>query len=209
MEDSLLFRILFVAIYALFAGVRFYYRGKNIGRESEKQYEKMDKSFIVLSVAIIGYFILIPIYLLLPDLISWADLGLPSLLRWLGAGVALIAVGLTFLTHRTLGSQYSAKLEIQKDHTMISVGIYSRIRHPMYMSMNIFTLALSLMSSNLLIIIFSVLVALPFPWIARKEEALLIERFGDDYRMYMKRTGRFLPSLRKFQEQDPSAGRAS
>lgn len=209
MEENLLFRILFVALYALFAGVRFYYRGKNLGRESEKQYEKMDKSFIVLSVAIIGYFILIAIYLILPDLVSWAELGLPSVIRWLSAGIALIAVVLTFLTHRTLGTQYSAKLEIQKDHTMISEGIYSHIRHPMYTSMNIFMLALSVMSSNLLLIIFSVLVALPFPWIARKEEALLIERFGDDYRMYMKRTGRFLPSLGKNQDDDLNAERTS
>ena len=29
-----------------------------------------------------------------------------------------------------------------------------------------------------------------------KEEANLIEKFGDEYREYMKRTGRFLPKLR-------------
>ena len=28
-----------------------------------------------------------------------------------------------------------------------------------------------------------------------KEEANLIEKFGDEYRDYMKRTGRFLPKL--------------
>ena len=28
-----------------------------------------------------------------------------------------------------------------------------------------------------------------------KEEANLIEKFGDDYRNYMKRTGRFFPKL--------------
>jgi protein-S-isoprenylcysteine O-methyltransferase Ste14 len=29
-----------------------------------------------------------------------------------------------------------------------------------------------------------------------KEEEMLIEKFGDEYREYMKRTGRFLPKLR-------------
>ncbi len=197
MEEERLFRILFVAIYALFAGVRFYYRGKTIGRESEKDYEKMDKSTIMLSMAILGYLILVIIYVILPDLISWAYVGLPTLIRWCAAAIALAGVGLTLLTHRTLGAQYSAKREIQKGHTLISEGIYNRIRHPMYTSFNIFSLALSLMSSNLLLIIFAILVAIPFPWIARKEEKMLLEQFGDDYREYMKRTGRFLPLIRK------------
>ena len=30
---------------------------------------------------------------------------------------------------------------------------------------------------------------------ARKDEAMLIERFGDEYRRYMQRTGRFLPHV--------------
>jgi protein-S-isoprenylcysteine O-methyltransferase Ste14 len=33
-------------------------------------------------------------------------------------------------------------------------------------------------------------------WRARFEEANLIARFGDEYRAYMQRTGRFLPKLR-------------
>ena len=197
MEDDLLFRILFLCTYALFAGVRFYYRGKTIGRESEKDYEEMDKSTLFLSIAILVYLALVIIYILLPDLIAWAYMALPSIIRWLGFGLALVGIGLTLLTHRTLGAQYSAKREIQKEHTIISEGIYSKIRHPMYTSLNIFSLAVSLMSSNMLLILFSFLVALPFPWIARKEESMLIDQFGDDYREYMSRTGRFLPPLRK------------
>jgi protein-S-isoprenylcysteine O-methyltransferase Ste14 len=30
---------------------------------------------------------------------------------------------------------------------------------------------------------------------APREEANLVERFGDEYRNYMKRTGRYLPKL--------------
>ena len=32
---------------------------------------------------------------------------------------------------------------------------------------------------------------------ASQEEAALIEKFGDEYRAYMQRTGRFLPGLRR------------
>ena len=196
-EEELLFRILFIVTYAVFASVRFYYRGKTIGRESEKDYTKMDKSTLTLSVAIIGYIGLVIIYMVLPDLIFWAQIGLPFIIRLCGVAIALIATALVFTTHRLLGAQYSAKQEIQKNHALISEGIYNFIRHPMYTGFIMFSLAVSLISSNLLLIIFSILVALPFPWMARKEEDMLTEQFGDEYREYMARTGRFFPPIRK------------
>jgi len=196
-EEELLFRILFVVMYALFASVRIYYRGKTIGRESEKDYTKLDKSAIALSVAILGYLGSVIIYVIIPDFIQWSYIALPYLIRWLGVGIALAATILVFTTHRLLGAQYSAKQEIQKDHALISEGIYNRIRHPMYTGFNMFALAVSLISSNLLLIIFAILLALPFPWMARKEEDMLIEQFGDEYREYMTRTGRFFPPIGK------------
>lgn len=205
MEEDLLFRILFVSVYVVFAGARFYYRGKNVGRESKKDYGKVNKSTLFLSAAILGYLGLVVVYVLLPDLIAWAYLSLPTLIRWLGFGLALIGIGLTLLTHRTLGMQYSARLEIQKEHNIITEGIYNHVRHPMYISLNTFSFAMSLMSSNLLLIIFSLLVMLPFPWIARQEESMLIDQFGDEYRNYMGRTGRFFPRIRGPKEDTPSA----
>ncbi|MHA1481155.1 MAG: isoprenylcysteine carboxylmethyltransferase family protein, partial [Candidatus Thorarchaeota archaeon] len=122
---------------------------------------------------------------------------LHSLIRWCGVGIALAATGLLLTTHRTLGPQYSVKQEIQKEHVLISEGIYNQIRHPMYTSFITFSLAVSIISSNLLLIIFAIIVALPFPWMARKEEEMLIEQFGQDYTEYMQRTGRFFPPFRR------------
>ena len=93
------------------------------------------------------------------------------------------------------------KQEIQKEHVLISEGIYNQIRHPMYTSFITFSLAVAIISSNLLLIIFAIIVVIPFPWMARKEEEMLIEQFGQDYTEYMERTGRFFPPIRK-QKQD-------
>jgi protein-S-isoprenylcysteine O-methyltransferase Ste14 len=38
---------------------------------------------------------------------------------------------------------------------------------------------------------------LPFPWIAGEEEQVLLETFGEEYREYMRRTGRFFPRIRQ------------
>lgn len=204
MEEELLFRVLFLSVYTLFASVRIRYRGKNIGRKSEKRNEGVGKAGIALALAILGYFASVALYLLFPDLIGWAHISLPTPVRWAGLGLALAGVLLIFITHHTIGEMYSARQEIQKKHVLITKGIYSRVRHPMYTSMNLFALAVSLMSSNILLMVFALLVALPFPWIARKEERMLLDRFGNEYKKYMKTTGRFFPRIRKRREEDPN-----
>jgi protein-S-isoprenylcysteine O-methyltransferase Ste14 len=147
-------------------------------------------------VAILGYFLTLGIWLVFPLLVLDFQMALPSVVRWLGGGLALCAIGLTVWIHRTLGKQYSAKLEIQQDHQLITVGPYRKIRHPMYTTLNLFSLSVSLISANLLLISFAILVVIPFYWITKAEEALLIEQFGEEYLMYMQTTGRFFPRLR-------------
>ena len=196
MDNELLFRILFVSIYAVFAGVRIYYRSQNIGRTSDKEFTQRTKAIIVLIVAILGYFLTLGIWIVFPSFIHSFQMALPSVIRWLGGGLALFATGLTVWIHRTLGKQYSAKLEIQKDHQLITVGPYSKVRHPMYVTLNLFSLSVSVISANLLLISLAISVAIPFYWIARAEEALLIEQFGEEYLAYMQTTGRFFPRIR-------------
>jgi protein-S-isoprenylcysteine O-methyltransferase Ste14 len=66
----------------------------------------------------------------------------------------------------------------------------------MYTIFIVFSIAMALLTLNLLIVLFSILISISFPSVARQEELMLIDTFGDDYRAYMKRTGRFLPRLR-------------
>ncbi|MHA1839862.1 MAG: methyltransferase [Candidatus Ranarchaeia archaeon] len=204
MVEEVLFRVLFVAVYALFVGLRVYYRGKTIGRKSEKDYTSFDAPMIVLSIAILGYLSLVILYILVPNMINWAHMDVPLVIRWIGVGLALTGVWLTFLAHHTLGRKYSARQEIQREHLLVTTGVYQRVRHPMYTGFNLLSLGLSVVSSNLLMMGFAVLLALPFPWIARKEEDMLLEYFGDRYREYLKTTGRFFPPLRMRNHKEPA-----
>ncbi|MFX1367332.1 MAG: isoprenylcysteine carboxylmethyltransferase family protein, partial [Promethearchaeota archaeon] len=186
MEEELMFKILFVVIYGAFAGVRIYYRTQNLGRTSEKEYTQITKSFAALTVAILGYFASIFLWILLPQIIFVFQLALPALIRWVGAGVAVISTAFLFWIHHTLGKQYSAKLEIQEEHQLITGGPYSRIRHPMYTIFILFSLSVSIISANLLLIMFAIFLSIPFHWITKIEETLLIDQFGDEYLEYMK-----------------------
>ena len=69
------------------------------------------------------------------------------------------------------------------------------MRHPFYLATALAVVANSLVTANWFLaltggIAFSLLVLR-----TRTEEEKLIERFGEDYKEYMKRTGRFLPRL--------------
>ena len=195
MDEEQLFRLLFVAIYAVFFGVRIRYRVESARREPERRQKSESWATKVLIVAILGYFASIILYLLDVPWVSWLRLALPTWLRWLGAAGAASSVVLVAWTHRTLGRQYSAEFAIQKDHVLVTTGPYARTRHPMYTGFNAFSLSLAVMSSNLLLLFFAFLVTVPFPWIAEEEERMLLDTFGDKYREYMRRTGRFFPKI--------------
>ena len=86
---------------------------------------------------------------------------------------------------------------VRKDSFLVSTGPYAIIRHPIYLGAFVFLAALSLVTANLLILLPSiVLLALLYTQIGG-EEATLIEKFGDEYREYMKRTPRFIPRFRR------------
>ncbi len=193
MDDEMLFRIVFIVTYVVFAGVRVYYRSQTLGRTSEKEYSQRTKAVVVLSLAILGYFASIGFYIVVPQWIMVFHLPLPSFVRWLGVGLAVFGIALIVWIHRSLGRQYSAKWEIQEQHELITEGPYSRVRHPMYTTFILFSLSVSLITSNLLLILSAIFVAIPFYWIARREEEILIDQFGNEYLEYMKHTGRFLP----------------
>lgn len=196
MDDELLFRFLFIAIYAVFFGVRIRHRVKSIRREPERRQKLDNWASKTLIIAILGYFGSIVLYLLDVTWISWSRLTMPPWLRWLGAIGAASSILLVAWTHRALGRQYSAELAIQKDHALVTTGPYARTRHPMYTALSMFSFSMAVTTSNLLVLFFAILVILPFPWIVRAEEQVLLETFGEEYREYMRRTGRFFPRIR-------------
>jgi len=85
---------------------------------------------------------------------------------------------------------------LKDDHKLITNGIYSRIRHPMYTAFWLMALAQALLLPNWIaglagIAGFGTLYLLR----VRHEEALMLAGFGEQYQTYMDRTGRLLPKL--------------
>lgn len=96
--------------------------------------------------------------------------------------------------HLDLGRSYSPTLQIFSGHTLVTRGIYTYVRHPMYTSLWLWSLAQPMLLHNWIAgwISFATLPALHL-WRIPREERMMLDTFGSDYRKYMERTGRILP----------------
>ena len=116
-------------------------------------------------------------------------------LRYLGLLLYATGNGLAFAALRSLGKQYSGYVTLQKDHQLVQRGLYSVIRHPIYLRALLVAIGIPLIFRSWLWILLLLLI-LPFVVVRiRQEERLLAERFGAEFEAYRHRTWRLLPYL--------------
>lgn len=128
--------------------------------------------------------------------LAWMKLLQPELMRVVYTGVGFAALLWQIRIYWTLHRFRSVARRAGKDHVFITAGPYRRIRHPLYVALFLFFAGLALVSAFWpFMILVSLLVPL-FIHTAVREEKTMIRRFGDEYRVYMKQTGRFLPRIR-------------
>ena len=99
------------------------------------------------------------------------------------AGIPSLA--LMFLSRRQLGASFSVRPEAR---ALVTTGLYARIRHPMYVFLDILLLSIIVVSGwKLLLVIWGALVVVQIIQ-ASREEKVLAARFGDVYAAYTRRT---------------------
>jgi len=126
-----------------------------------------------------------------------ADYRFRPLQGWFGAAAALAALTMFYLSHRELGRNWSISLDVRETHKLVTDGVYARIRHPMYTAFWLWALAQALLLPNWIaglsgLVGFGTLYAFR----VGREEKLMLDAFGDEYRAYMARTARLVPRLR-------------
>jgi len=106
----------------------------------------------------------------------------------LGTAVAAVAM-------QTMGSAWRIGVDWEERTQLISEGIYSRVRHPIYSGVLVACLGVFLMTASVFFLAVLLCYAAALWRQAVLEERYLEAQFGQEYYAYMKRTGRFFPKL--------------
>jgi protein-S-isoprenylcysteine O-methyltransferase Ste14 len=192
---EIIFRITFGILWILFFGVRLYFQRKVRGtREYDLVNAKQEKYFFMLFAVA---YLLLPLYFLTPW-IDFAHLPFPDWLRWIGAFVTCVGTALFGWAHQALGLNWTAVLALSKEQELVTEGPYRYIRHPMYTGFFTLGIGFFLLAANWMVgIIYTGTLLVMYLARVSREEEMMLDRFGDTYRQYMKKTGRLLPRLWK------------
>lgn len=150
---------------------------------------------VLLRLSGLALWLSILVYLVNPRWMSWAQVGVPTWLRWLGVGSGTVSIWLVYWLFSSIGTNITQTVAIKAGHRLVTHGPYRWVRHPLYSVGTLMFLSIALMAANWFIAAGSLVVLLLLTLRLPREEQMLILRFGDEYRRYMQRTGRYLPRL--------------
>ena len=132
-------------------------------------------------------------FMINPASMAWGSVPLPAAVRWAGVALVALTAPLLLWTLRSLGPNLTDTVVTRQAHTLVTEGPYRWVRHPFYDCMALFVMATALMMASWFVIVVGTLMFTLLAIRSRTEEEKLLERFGESYRAYRARTGRFLP----------------
>jgi len=196
---DIVFRLIVAAeLLALFS-VRAYYSFLCCGGTVQALRRGLEAISLTTTLAILAllHFGAVVAYIVWPSVLAWSALAVAEPIRWAGIVVSCAGAIGEIWAAISLGVGYSPLLRVTKEQKLITSGAYRWIRHPLY------AFGLPLMAgwgvgaanwfittTGLLVILLAMLVRVP------REEVMMLRVFGERYREYMDRTGRFAPRLR-------------
>ena len=192
-----IFRILAALILFTGMGISIYHRAKADRESGEKLSRKADGTVMMTIIRIGGLIMWLSpfVYLVNPGWMAWSKVGLPVWVRWLGVGIGVLNTLGIYWLFSSIGTGITPVSATRKEHKLVTNGIYKYIRHPLYTFGSSMFVSFGMMADSWLIAALGVLTFILMAIRTPKEEANLIEKFGDEYREYMKRTGRFFPKI--------------
>lgn len=198
-------RAVLVAFCALALPIGIYYRVKS-QTTGERLDRRQEGAFILATLRPLAAVLWLGLiaWLIDPRWMAWSALPFPAWLRWTGVLVLASAGALLVWTFRSLGKNLTDTVVTRRDHSLVSHGPYRWVRHPLYDATALFVVAVSVIAANWFLLMTGVVVLGLLVSRTRTEEQNLAARFGDRYRAYAGRTGRFLPRMgASAREPDP------
>jgi protein-S-isoprenylcysteine O-methyltransferase Ste14 len=192
-----LFRFFAALVFLSGLGISTYFRRKADSDTGEKVSVSDEGITMILALRLGGLLLWLSMigYLIYPPLLDWSKIGLADWARWLGVGTGIACVFLIYWMFSSIGNGITPTVATRRGHQLVTSGPYRWIRHPLYTFGTSFFLSFALMADSWFIALMAVLAIVLLSLRLPNEEAHLIEKFGDEYRDYMRRTGKFLPKI--------------
>jgi protein-S-isoprenylcysteine O-methyltransferase Ste14 len=195
MDDDAIFRwVLLVGLVILIPIAACHRIRAHTGEKLDRRQEGV---FILFTLRPVGLLMMAGLfaYIADPSFMAWSALAFPKWVRWLGAAIGVAAGVLMVWTLRILGGNLTDTVVTRREHTLITSGPYRWIRHPFYAAVALMALANGLIAANWFLLVAGGLLFGLLAVRSRREEDNLVARFGEQYRDYIRSTGRFLPRL--------------
>jgi protein-S-isoprenylcysteine O-methyltransferase Ste14 len=186
---------IFLIGFVVYLTVRGVYKQRT--KKLENVVSRVDTQERILMFVVIGTSFLLPLLYLFTPWLGFAEYRLPEWAPWCGTAVMIGALWLFWRSHADLGQNWSLSLEVRKDHRLITHGVYRSVRHPMYAAIFLWSIAQGLLLQNWLAG-WSSFATFTIMYILRthREEKMMCDFFGQEYRDYMEQTGRLFPRIR-------------
>ncbi len=152
---------------------------------------------LILSMLLLSPFFLIGAYLENLLLISqifpfWDNI----IISYIGFTLYLVGALLTLVARAQLGRFGTAELTTEDDHQLFTQGVYKYIRNPMYSGGLIATIGFCLVfRCIIMLIIMFIYTFLVYRMRIIEEERILLEKFGNEFEEYKKKTKNLFPFL--------------
>jgi protein-S-isoprenylcysteine O-methyltransferase Ste14 len=191
------FRLMLVIIFFTFVPFAAYHR---IGSQTDEKLDRWQEGVWILfglRLSALPWFLGSAAWMINPSWMAWSSVSIPVWLRWCGIGLIVLWGFLLVWTFRHLGKNLTDTVVTRREHALVTTGPYRYVRHPFYLAFIVAVVGGTLVAANWFVLLSGLV---PFSFLiarTRIEEEKLIERFGDEYREYMEKTGRFFPSVKR------------
>jgi protein-S-isoprenylcysteine O-methyltransferase Ste14 len=115
--------------------------------------------------------------------------------EWTGVILTALGIAFTIWARVHIGRNWSARVVIKEQHELIRSGPYRFVRHPIYTGLLIAIAGTALVIGEWRAVLALVFAVIGFSAKAKREEAILVGEFGEDYARYRGETGMLLPRL--------------
>ena len=125
--------------------------------------------------------------------LNYFSINLSNIIKIISSIILFFDVIFFYFTHKQLSNNWSPYLEIKENQKLITDGVYKYIRHPMYFQCWIMVIFQGLILSNIFVEIFGIICwgILYFKRI-NNEVKMMIDEFCNEYKEYMRKTGRLI-----------------